>query len=77
MPSIAKKKLWRKIHIKFFLSSFQNNISLQTVGSVFADRCEQTEKNKLELKLIKRGDCLLDCHGNYISNLVYFKISLL
>ena len=47
--------------------------SMQTSGSVFADRNEQNERTKFELKLIKFVDSFLDIHGNFTSNLVPFK----
>ena len=73
MPSIAKKRPLRKNYKKPLLSSFQKSKSTQTSGSVFADRSEQVKKNNFELALIKIVDCLLDGHGNYNSNLVFFK----
>ena len=77
MPSIAKKRLLRKKFRKHLLSSFQKTKSTQTSGSVFADRIEQVKKTKFELELIKFVDCFLDGHGNYTSNLVFYKIKSL
>ena len=48
MPSIAKKKLLRKEYKKHLLSSFQKTKSLQSGGSVFADRIEQVKTTKFE-----------------------------
>ena len=48
MPSIAKRRLLRKIYKKHLLSSFQQTKSTQTSGSVFADRIEQVKKTKFE-----------------------------
>ena len=77
MPSIAKKRLLRKKYKKHLLSSFQKTKSTQTSGSVFADRIEQVKKTKFELELMENVDWFLDGHGNYTSNLVYFKIKSL
>ena len=77
MPSIAKKRILRKKYKKHLLSSFQKTNSMQTSGSVFADRIEQVKKTKFEIELIKSVDCFLDGHGNYTSNLVSFKIKSL
>ena len=74
MPSMAKKRLLRKKYKKHLLSSYQKTKSTQTSGSVLADRIEQVEKTKFEFKLIKIVDCFLDGHGNYITDLVSFKI---
>ena len=73
MPSIAKKRLLRKMYEKHLLSSIQNTKSTQTSGSVFVDRIEQDKKIKFELELIKIVDCFLHCHGIYTSNSVSFK----
>ena len=77
MPSIAKKRLLRKKYKKHLLRSFQKTKSTQTSGSVFAERIEQVKKTKFEIELIKIVDCFLDGHGNYTSNLVYFKLKSL
>ena len=45
----------------------------QTSGSVFAERIEKVKKIKFELELIKIGDCFLDGHGYFDSNLVSLK----
>ena len=77
MPSIAKKRLLRKKYKKHLFSSFQKTKSTQTRGSVFAERIEKVKKTKFELDLIKIVDCFLNGHGNYDSNLVFFKIKSL
>ncbi len=77
MPSIAKKKLFRKKYKKHLFSSFQKTKSTQTSGSVFAERIEKVKKTIFELELIKIVDCFLDGHGIFDSNLVYFKIKSL
>ena len=77
MPSIAKKRLLRKKLKQHFLSDLQENKSTQTSGSVFAERIEKVKTTKSELELIKIVDCFLDGHGNYDSNLVFFKIKSL
>ena len=77
MPSIAKKRLLRKKYKKNLSSSFQKTKTVQTSGSVFAERIEKVKKTKLEHKLIKIVDCFLDGHGNFDSNLVSFKIKSL
>ena len=77
IPSIAKKRLLRKKYKKHLLSSFQKTKSTETSGSVSADRNEQVEKTKFELKLIKIVYCFLDGHGNSFSNLVSFIIKSL
>ena len=77
MPSIAKKRLFRKKYQKHLLSSFQKTKSTQTSGSVIADKNEQVKKTKFELELIKIVYCFLDGHGKYTSNLVSFKIKFL
>ena len=71
-PSIAKKRLLKKKYRKHLFSSFQKSKSTQIGGSVFAERIEEVKKTKFELDLIKLVDCLLDGHGNYDSNLVFF-----
>ena len=53
MPSIAKKRLLRKKYKKHLLSSFQKTKSMQTSGSVFANRIEHVQKTKFELELKK------------------------
>ena len=77
MPSMAKKRLLRKMYKKPLLSSFQKTKSTQTSGSLFADRIEQVKKTKFELELMKILNCFQDGHGNYTSNLVSFKIKFL
>ena len=74
MPSIAKKRLWRKKFKRHLLSSRQKTTSTQTSGSVFAERIEQVKKSKFELDLIKIVDCFLDGYGSYDGNYVSFKI---
>ena len=76
MPSIAKKRLFRKIFKKHLFSSFQKTKTTQVNRSVFAERIEQVDKTEIELKLIKIVDCFLDGLGNYDSNLVSFKKNL-
>ena len=77
MPNIAKKRLLRKKYKKYLFNSFQKTKTLQTGGSVFAERIEKVKKTKFELDLIKIVDCFLDGHGNYDNNLVSFKIKSL
>ena len=77
MPSIAKKRLLRKKYRKHFFSSFQKTKTMQSGGSVFAERSEKVKKTKFELDLIKFVHCFLDGHGNYDSNLASFKIKTL
>ena len=77
MQSITKKRLLRKKYKKHLLSSFQKTKLTQTSGSVFADRIEQVKETKSELELIEIVVCFLDGHGNYTSNLVFFKITSL
>ena len=72
MPSIAKKRLLRKMFRKDLFSSFQKTKTTPTSGSVFAERIEKVKKTKFELELIKFVDCFLDGHGNYDSNLESF-----
>ena len=48
MLSIAKKRLLRKKLKKLLLSSFQETKSMQTSGSLFADRIEQVKRTKFE-----------------------------
>ena len=74
MPSIAKKRLLRKQYKKYLFSSFRKTKTTQTSGSVFAERTEKGKKTKFEFELIKIVDCFLDCHGNFESILVSFKI---
>ena len=73
MPSIAKKRLLRKMYRKHLFSSFQKTKATQTSGSVFAERIENVKKTKFEFELIKIVDCFLEGHGNFDSNLVSFK----
>ena len=77
MPRIAKKRLLRKKFRQHSMSALQKNKSTQTSGSVFAERNEKAKKTKFELELITIVDCFLDGHGNYDSNLVFFKIKYL
>ena len=51
MPSFAKKRLLRKKYKKQLFSSFQKTKSMQTSGSVFAERIEKVKK-KLNLSWI-------------------------
>ena len=46
MPSIAKKRLWRKKFEQHFMSALQKNQLTQTNGSVFAERIEKAKKSK-------------------------------
>ena len=46
MPSIAKKRLVRKMFKLLFMSALQKNKSTQTSGSVFAERIEKAKKTK-------------------------------
>ena len=77
MPSISKKRLFRKTFKQHFMSALQKNKSTQTSGSVFAERIEKAKKTKFELELLKIVGCFLDGHGCYDSNLVSFKIKSL
>ena len=77
MTSIAKKRLLRKMYKKHLFSSFQKTKTTQTSGLVFAERIEKVQRTKSEFELIKIVDCFLDGHGNFDSNLVYFKIKSL
>ena len=75
MPSLAKKRLLRKMFKKHKLTSVQRSISVQTTGSVFVERVESVRrKTKFELELMKIIDCFLDGCGGYESNLESFKI---
>ena len=74
MPNIAKKRLLRRKYKKHFLSSLPETKSMQTSGSVFADRIGQLERTKFEIELTKFVDCFLDGYGNYSSSLVSIKI---
>ena len=76
-PSLAKKRLLRKNYKKHLFSSFQKTKSMQTGGSVFAERIEKVKKTKFELDLFKFVDCFLDGYGNCDNNLVTFKIKSL
>ena len=77
MPSIAKKRLLREKYKKHLFSSFQKTKTTQTSDSMFAEGIEKVEKTKFEFELIKIVDCFLDGHGNFVSNLVTFKIKSL
>ena len=78
MPSIAKKRLFRKKLKKHLLNSFQKMKTTQTSGSVFAEKIEKVKKNKFELfELMKVVDSFLDGHSNFDSNLVSFRIKSL
>ena len=77
MPSIVNKRLLRKRYKNYLLSSSQKIKSMQTSGSVFADRIEQTKKVKFEIELMIIFDCFLDGHGKYTSNLVCFNMKAL
>ena len=72
MPSIAKKRLLREKSKKRLFTSFQTTKTTRTSGSG-AERIEKVRKTKFELDLIKTVDCFSGGHGNYDSNLVYFK----
>ena len=60
MPSIAKKRLLRRMYRKHLFSSFQKTKTTQTGRSVFAYRIEQVRRTKFELELIKIVDRFLD-----------------
>ena len=77
MPSIAKKRLLRKKYKKHLFSSFQKIKTMQTIGSLFAERNEKVKKTKFELELIKLVDWFLHGYGNFDSNLVFSKINSL
>ena len=77
IPSIAKKRLFRKKFKKHLFSSFQKTKTTQTSGSVFEKSIEVVKKTNFELELVKIVDCLLDGHVNFHSNLVSFRISSL
>ena len=68
----SQKKFLRKNYKKHFLLFSQKTKSMQTSGSVFADRIEQIEKAKFELKLIKNVECFRDGLCNYASISVSF-----
>ena len=72
MPSIAKKRLWRKKIRNHLFSPFQKTKTTQISGSVFAERIEKVKKTKFDLELMKIVDCFLDGHANYDSHLVFF-----
>ena len=78
-PSIAIKKLLRKMCEQNFLSALQKNKSTQTqtTDSVFAEGIQKAEKTIFELDLIKTVDCFPDGHGSYDSNLVSSEIKSL
>ena len=75
MPSIAKKRLLRKKYKKRLFSSFQKTKTLQTSGSVFAEKIEKVKKTKFEFELLKSVDCYLDGHVSFDSNLVSLKLN--
>ena len=56
------------------MSSFQETRTTWTSGSVFAEGIEKVETTKFELELMKKIDCFFDCHGNYDSKLVTFRM---
>ena len=56
MPSMAKKRLFRKNCRKNLLNFFQKTKPTETGGSVFAETIEQVEKTYCELELIKVVD---------------------
>ena len=53
MPSIAKKRLLRKMFKQHFMSALQKNKSTQTCGSMLVERIEKTRKTKFALELSK------------------------
>ena len=59
---------------KNFVEFLQKNKLTQTSGSVFADRMEQVKKSEFELEPRKFVGYFLDHHGNFIRNLVSFKV---
>ena len=68
MPSVAIKRFLRVKFIQHFVSDLHKKKSMQTSGSMFAERYGKAKKTKYELELIKSVDCFLDDHGNYDSN---------
>ena len=48
---LQKKRLLRKKFKQHFLSALRKNKSLQTSGSVFAERIEKVKKTKFEMNL--------------------------
>ena len=48
MPSVARKRLLRKKYKKHLFSSFQKTKTMQTSGSVFAERIEKVRKTKFQ-----------------------------
>ena len=56
------------------VSSFQKPKSMETSGSVFADRYEQIKQTKFKLEPIKTLYGFLDGHGFCTDNFVSFKI---
>ena len=76
-PASRKKDSWGKKYKQQSLSSFQKTTSMQTIGSVFADRIEQFEKTKTKSKLIKPVDCILDGLGKNSIFLLSFIIKKL
>ena len=71
------KRFLRKKFKKHLFSSFQKTKTTQTSGSVFAERIGKAKTTKFELENKKVVDCFLDGHGNYDSNLVFFRIKSL
>ena len=74
MPSIAKKRHLRKIYRKYFLGCFQQIDSMETSGSVFAEKIEQVEKTIYELELVITVEYFPDGCGSHSNYLVTFGI---
>ena len=65
-----KETLEEKKNRKHLLSSFDENKSTQTSGSLFSDRSKELNETIDELELIKSLDCFIDGHGSFTSNFV-------
>ena len=67
MPGISKLRLLKEVQ-KCLLSTLQEAKSMQTTGSVFAERIELVER-----EFTKTVNCFLDGFGTYDSNLIVFR----
>ena len=78
MPVLQKRALEEKSKQRFMSAlQSQRNKSMQTSGSVFAERIEKAKNSNFEMEPKKMVRCFLDGHGNYDSNLISFKIKSL
>ena len=74
MPSVAKKRLFRKKIKRHHLCSIQKLAFTLTIDSAFLERVRKVQNSNFELDLLKIFDCFIDGYGFVNSDHVIFSI---